>query len=793
MKNSITQSYHTTEKSPWLILCLHLLAAVLLILAPILLARAQRIDAPLTVSSVSSHPSLNGTIVTIVADSSLNKAQTWQDRDGFHIVVPDAGLSDLVQSTKSIKVRRVGSSIEVLLQVKPGTVVQVQAVDKNLNLSFEGKFDSGQSDSDSTQGNQGANQSQSSTYSLPTYSASNLTTSAPAESTTTAASSASAAATSQTPAPKRQAAVRDTGESPSKDGTVTEVVPQDDGLLASVFSGTSVAIILVLAMVALFVVRKFRSKSVGSSDSDLMEVDPDEADSNDYVEPNADNVVTKEANVGMVRSNPSYAGNGASQDRKAVARQSVTVPASLYGAYRIDQEVGKLVLGQAHRMDVMQSRASEDRRAIQASLIKTIVSPDSSDDERRRAREALEEYGFVARESAALLFAPDAFDRTSAARSLGEIGSPVALPFLLEALYDVESIVRNQAVVSIGELKLPSSIGALLDMARKHPDVPSSLVSRALSACSVEGLNFFDAEMPNLLGSGFEEPGVFEFTHLEPASSVEELPEGEDDEALSAVLAKVSSEDHDERTDAIKALAQFPAKRSVQALVSIAQDSEASFRALAVTSLAFIDHESVFPAVLVGMADESREVRAAAARALSRLSFDRSAAYATVIETADFETLQNVAQACIKAGIVSQNIDRLASGDRRQAYEAFSLISLLAKAKMTDPIVYAIEHHNDKSVRLSAIHLLATTGEQHVFEQLQQLAVNEEMDEEVKTALLDGMYKLEQTQSQEAVPVPVEEFVVHESAEEIEPVETTPEEPVGFDFAVRTEADEFEL
>ena len=29
------------------------------------------------------------------------------------------------------------------------------------------------------------------------------------------------------------------------------------------------------------------------------------------------------------------------------------------GAYRVDQEVGKLVLGQAHRMDVLASRAPE--------------------------------------------------------------------------------------------------------------------------------------------------------------------------------------------------------------------------------------------------------------------------------------------------------------------------------------------------------------------------------------------------------------------------------------------------
>ena len=184
----------------------------------------------------------------------------------------------------------------------------------------------------------------------------------------------------------------------------------------------------------------------------------------------------------------------------------VAGPTTLYGAYRIDQEVGKLVLGQPHRMDVLASRAMDDRRAIETSLIKGVNSPDLDESARRRAREALEEYGFVARQCATLLLAPDAFERTSAARCLGEIKSEAALPFLLEGLYDSESIVRNQAVVSIGELKLPSAIGALLDMARTHPDVPSALLSRTLSACSVEGLDFFDAVIPepSQLGMGHD-------------------------------------------------------------------------------------------------------------------------------------------------------------------------------------------------------------------------------------------------------------------------------------------------
>jgi HEAT repeat protein len=226
-------------------------------------------------------------------------------------------------------------------------------------------------------------------------------------------------------------------------------------------------------------------------------------------------------------------------------------------------------------------------------------------------------------------------------------------------------------------------------------------------------------------------------------------------------------------------------------LVSVIQkEPESTIRALAVSGLAFIDHESVFPAVLIGMADESREVRAAAARALSRSNFDRSEAYVYVLQTSDEETLGKVAQACIKAGLVSQNIDRLASGDRRQAYEAFALVSLLAKAKLIEPVLEAIQHHRDPRVRLSAVRLLAATGQTYVFEQLQQLAARDEIGEEVKTALLEGMYKLEQVRPKEEAPP--DEFIIRERDEEFETDERMEDRSV-FEFHERTEVDEVEL
>lgn len=416
-----------------------------------------------------------------------------------------------------------------------------------------------------------------------------------------------------------------------------------------------------------------------------------------------------------------------------------------FGAYRVDQEVSKLVVGKPHRMDVMASRASDDRRAIEASLIKALESDETPEDGKRRARQALEEYGFVARQSATMLMGRDAWERSSAARSLGQIGAQSSLSFLIEALHDNDSVVRNQAVSSLGSLKMPAAIGALLDIARRHPDIPASLLSESLSACSVESLGYLDAPMPEpaMLGAG----NGHEAGELEKLASFEDLPSGNDDAELTEMLEALNGADETARGLIAQKLSLYPMQRSVSTLTSmVIADEEPAVRAAAVASLGSIDHESVFAPVLLALADESRTVQAAAARTLTSLHFDRADAYVRVMETAEPEMLRKVAQACVKTGIATQAVDRLASEDRHQAYEAFSLFSMLARANEIKPIMDVIENHQDEEVRLCAVRVLNLAGQSSVAPKLREAVAREGMPENVRTAVLEVLYKLDQDQ-----------------------------------------------
>ena len=723
---------------------------------------AQRLYMPAKITEVSARSSASGTVVTITADGNLSKAQTWHDDEGYHVVLPDTVSDYSLKVAKGVKLRRVGSSLEVLLQTKVGARVSMQSVGNHIVLAVDGKLVSRPTESTFQTPYNSPEESrlfEGQQYQRAPQEAPSVKFSTPVEdlaSRSEPSQTSSGLSTGNSSTQTAPATQSDSNQIvPQGDGSTVVAPPpskitvqaEDDGFTSSVFSGTSVLIVLALGLFGLFVSQKIRSKHKAFVEAPASTHDDNDWPALDSLENR--NQTPDQESKSLIRAADAPR-NGPS--RSSVVRMPVAGPVSLYGAYRIDQEVGKLLLGQPHRIDVLSSRAVEDRRAIETSLIKGVNSPELDESSQRRAREALEEYGFVARQCATLLLAPDAFDRSSAARALGEIKSGAALPFLLESLYDSEAIVRNQAVVSIGELKLPSAIGALLDIARTHPDVPSGLLSRTLSACSVEGLDFFDAVVPEtaLLGGAEVGPVVEAITQLEPAGTVESLPQTDEDERLAQALSALESADISERSEALKVLVQFRVQSAVDAIARVARyDAEPTIRSLATGALGSIDHESVFTAVVIGMADETREVRAAAARSLTRLSFDRADAYVRVLESGDEETIRSVAKACTQAGIVSQNLDRLANCDHRQAYETFSLICLLSKANLSEPILDAIADHSRIDVRLKAIHLLASTREPGTFDQLRELALRDGISEIVKTALLEAMYKLDQVRLQQ--------------------------------------------
>lgn len=779
-------------------------------LVPTLAPFAQRKEGPVKVTGVSSHKTSEGAVVTVSADAPLTRTQTWQDEEGFHLALIGAGPGQIKGLPRGVTVRNLGKSLEVVVAVREGSGVTVDPRFNHLNLIVKGGVEMRQGeaqleppsakpraeervepltdnmtparqprerrpapessavDSYPTRDQDYAPRSNSSSKEIapnekggavaPAWDA---PANSPAGHPQVSASQAITATAPQQIVPASDQGITPPGQSTAPAPISAPNSQEEGGLISYLFSTTGVLLMLLMGIGVLIFMRRHRTAR------ELVEVKEEQsADEAESVEAVSDETpqpavaeerpkrdrrkkLRRKTDQALVKTNSSGNGEANSEAGEMERRAVAPVQPALYGAYRVDQEVGKLVLGQPHRLDVLSSRAPDDRRAIETSLIKALTSSEAGAEERRRTREALEEYGFVARQCASLLLSHNAYDRASSARVLGEVASQASLPFLLEALYDTEGIVRAEAVTSLGSLKMPSAIGALLDMARRHPEMPAALLSRALSACSVECLDFFDTTVSDrpLLETGDDAPWSGEVTHLDPTSRIEALPEWLEDQELTETLARLQETDVEARASAVRRLAQFQVQRSVEALAVIAaNDPEATVRGAAVTSLSEIDHESVFAPVIMAFADEAREVRAAAARSLSRMNFDRGEAYTRLIETADEETLRKVAQACTKAGMVTQAIDRLISEDRRLAYESFSLLSLLAKSWVTEPLVETICNHSEVNIRLAVVRLLGASGHPEVSTLLRQLAVRDGLPEKVRSALLEVVYKIDQAQ-----------------------------------------------
>jgi HEAT repeat protein len=762
-------------------------------------------EPPVKVTGVST----SGNVVSISADGSLSRAQTWQDAEGFHVVLVNG---EAAVSGGGVKARRVGNSLELLVPVKRGANVTVQPRGNRLDLVVSGgsgalsveNFPIEQTERTKSRGQSSAREESSSeVLERVQQPKAESKRRAGAESTTAepkqhepqpAATLTATPPPVQAPAQTAEAApsnaqadsVNAIGPAPQQSSDPLVAQPaaakldkaQGEGLLSSLLSLPSLLGVLgvgVAGSVAMFVRRRragdaddesgavetkparseARAAEKAEKSSKPFEKDKGDRRQSDITVPferrkagrGAEDEATRRAHELAAEA---AAAGGAQPARAAESKSHMADPSFLYGSYRIDQEVASLVAGGAHSIEVLASRATDDRRAVETSLLKALRAHETDEDGRRRTRMALEDYGFVARACAALLLGGETFERVSAARALGDMKSAQALPFLTEALYDHDPLVRTECVHSLGSLGMPTAIGALLDVARRHQDIPATVLGPALTACSVESLEVDWSAQPLTRATAETQEAESWGSNvraLVPVADYEELPESCEDEVFSAALVRIESTDAESRVNAAQHLAQFQVRRAVAALATAARhDREDAVRAAAVNSLGIINHESVFASVIIALADEAREVRAAAARALSRLSFERAEAYVRVAETADSRTLRDVAHACVKAGLAAQAVGRLSSEDRRQAYEAFSLLSLCVGGGEPGPVLDAIGSHRDDEASLTCVQLLGDSLTPEVCDRLRALAAEGGMPERVRRSILETVERAARVQ-----------------------------------------------
>lgn len=217
---------------------------------------------------------------------------------------------------------------------------------------------------------------------------------------------------------------------------------------------------------------------------------------------------------------------------------------------------------------------------------------------------------------------------------------------------------------------------------------------------------------------------IFGVTRLELARPFDALPISSDEDLLTAVEQAYDEFEEDEqvRELAIRILTAFKTRNSVEALSQVAlYDLSSNLRSKAVSVLSEFDHESVFETILLASADPTREVRAAAARGLTKLNFDRADAWTRISETGEEGRIKQTARAAIESGFVDMSFDRLVHPDHRHAYEAFTLMALLIKAGETEKIFDKLQNHRDLTVRRALLHVIKIIKDQKAIDELYTL------------------------------------------------------------------------
>ncbi|HEX6728870.1 MAG TPA: HEAT repeat domain-containing protein [Pyrinomonadaceae bacterium] len=140
--------------------------------------------------------------------------------------------------------------------------------------------------------------------------------------------------------------------------------------------------------------------------------------------------------------------------------------------------------------------------------------------------------------------------------------------------------------------------------------------------------------------------------------------------------------------------------------------------------------------------DPSPDVRNVAARALYHLQSDRAASFTRALREASPERRRRIGAALSTSGLAAEALSNLAGENLDKAYDAFSVLFLMAKAGEVQSLIDAIQEGPNLEVRLAVVKLLALSGQTEVVAALRRLAVRSSLPPEVRSAVMEAIHQI---------------------------------------------------
>ena len=148
---------------------------------------------------------------------------------------------------------------------------------------------------------------------------------------------------------------------------------------------------------------------------------------------------------------------------------------------------------------------------------------------------------------------------------------------------------------------------------------------------------------------------------------------------------------------------------------SIGSAAAAAGSATAMAPAALVSDKDEFNRIAARFDDPSPEERNVAARELRGLDPHRMVEWLNVaLEGSSPERRKNIGAAIAASGLAGEVIDMLGAESREETYSALCLLLTMAKSGEVEPLVKAIENHDNVYVRIAAVRLLTLNGQEEI-------------------------------------------------------------------------------
>jgi len=153
--------------------------------------------------------------------------------------------------------------------------------------------------------------------------------------------------------------------------------------------------------------------------------------------------------------------------------------------------------------------------------------------------------------------------------------------------------------------------------------------------------------------------------------------------------------------------------------------------------------EGSFRDISALLEDESAATRQWAVRKLYELDADLAATRVnSALKDGSPQQRRNIGTALADSGLLFEAIDDLMAENHERCYGAFSLLFLVAKAGVVQPLISVIENHPNMELRLAVIRLLASSKEMQVVSALESIANNPTLPPELRSATLKAISQI---------------------------------------------------